>query len=198
MINLMNDKSTNKNVIHQIPAGLLIGDKSTELFGCRETKRVFALSNGKTIAFNDLNPEKRALIFEKLLSDDKALNDLKYLSQSEAIEKFAFCIYGAADHEPDFDEAGNLNAADNFICSNNCQCLKWTSKKITVDGKQLTPRQLQIVTLLASDMPDKQIAHELNICESTLDTHKRQLFEKFEVSSKAGLITRAIEQKIIQ
>lgn len=194
----MSDKFTTSHLIHQIPAGLLVGDNSTELFACRSTKKVFALSNGKTIPFNELSPVKRALIFEKLLSDDKAMEDLKDLKQNEAIEQFAFCVYGAADHEPDFDAEGNLKEADNFICSDNCKCLKWSSKKITVDGKQLTPRQIEIVQLLASDLPDKAIADELGITESTLNTHKAQLFEKFNVASKPGLIKKAIEQKIIQ
>jgi DNA-binding CsgD family transcriptional regulator len=192
------DKFTTNSLIHQIPAGLMIGDTSTELFGCRETKQVFALSNGQTIKFEELNPTKRALIFEKLLSDEAAIEDLKNLSQSEAIERFAFCVYGAADHEPDFDCNGNLKQADNFICSNNCQCLKWQSKNISIDGNKLTPRELEIVTLLASDKPDKQIADELEITESTLNTHKKHLFEKFNVYSKSGLITKAITNKIIQ
>lgn len=126
------------------------------------------------------------------------MEDLKELNQNEAIEQFAFCVYGAADHEPDFDAEGNLQEADNFICSHNCKCLKWESKKITVDGKKLTPRQIEIVQLLASDLPDKAIADELGITESTLNTHKSQLFEKFNVASKPGLIKKAIEQKIIQ
>lgn len=192
------DKFTTNSVIHQIPAGIMIGDTSTELFGCRKTKRVYALSNGQTIAFNDLNPYKRALIFEKLLSDTNAFQDLKHLSQSEAIEQFAFCIYGAADHEPDFCIKGKLKDADNFICSNRCRCLKWDSKKITVDGNRLTTREIEIVTFLASDKADKQIADDLEITESTLNTHKKNLFEKFNVFSKSGLITKAIYNKIIQ
>ena len=192
------DKFTTNSLIHQIPAGLMIGDTSTELFVCRETKRVFALSNGHTVKFEELNPTKRALIFEKLLSDEVAVQDLKDLPQSEAIERFAFCVYGAADHEPDFDCNGNLKQADNFICSNNCKCLKWESKNITIDGNKLTPREIEIVTLLASDQPDKQIADELGITESTLNTHKKHLFDKFHVLSKSGLITKAISNKIIQ
>ena len=192
------DKFTKNSVIHQIPAGLMIGDTSTELFECRETKLVFALSNGHTVKFEELHPTKRALIFEKLLSDEVAIHDLKDLPQSEAIERFAFCVYGAADHEPDFDCNGNLKQADNFICSNNCKCLKWESKNISIEGNKLTPREIEIVTLLASDQPDKQIADELGITESTLNTHKKHLFDKFHVLSKSGLITKAISYKIIQ
>jgi DNA-binding CsgD family transcriptional regulator len=191
-------KFTTNPLIHQIPAGIMIGDNSTELFACRETQKVFALSKGKTIPFNQLDPLKRALIFEKLLSDDIALEDLRNLSQNEAIEKFAFCVYGAADHEPDFDDKGELKKVENFICSTNCMCLKWQSKCISVDGNKLTPREIQIVMLLASDKPEKQIADQLEITESTLNTHKKHLFDKFNVHSKSGLITKAITNKIIQ
>jgi len=192
------DKFTTNPLIHQLPAGLMIGDNSTEMFGCRKTKRVFAITNGQTLKFEELHPTKRALIFEKLLSDEVAIQDLKDLPQAEAIEHFAFCVYGAADHEPDFDCNGNLKQADNFICSNNCKCLKWESKNISIEGNKLTPREIEIVTLLASDQPDKQIADELGITESTLNTHKKHLFEKFNVYSKSGLITKAISNKIIQ
>jgi DNA-binding CsgD family transcriptional regulator len=194
----MESKSTIKNEIHQIPAGLLLGDKRTEIFGCRTTKKAFFVTNGQTSHFNEICGNKKAQIFEQLLSDETAFSDLKHLPQEEAIEQFAFCIYGAADHEADFCEEGELNKADNFICSNNCQCLKWKSKSITVDGNALTIREFEIVTLMASDLADKQIAHQLNITESTLNTHKHNLFEKAGVKSKSGLITKAINQKIIQ
>lgn len=198
MINVMKSKSTIKSEIHQIPAGLLIGDKRTEIFGDRDTKQTFFLTDGKTFRFNELPGSKKAQIFEQLLNDDVAIDDLKHLSQEEAIEKFAFCNYGAADHEADFCEKGELKNHDNFICSNNCMCLKWKSKKITVDGIALTSRELQVVTLMASDLCDKQIADQLGITVSTLNTHKIHLFEKFNVHSKSGLITKAFHQKIIQ
>ena len=194
----MYSKSNENLLIHQLPAGLLVGDTRTEIFGCRETKKVFTISNGVTKSFSELDPLKKVLIFEKMLDDDAAMEDLKHLNQEEALQKFAFCVYGDANHEPDFCENGTLQKADNFMCSDNCQCLKWKSKNITVDDKTLTGRQLEIIKLLASDLCDKQIAFKLSITESTLDTHKTKLFEKFQVHSKQGLVTKAITQKIIQ
>lgn len=187
-----------QNFIHRLPAGILAGDLSTELFGIRETKKTYGVSNGKTVPFNELNPKMRAQIFERLLNDERAMNDLKHLPQTEAIEHYAFCIFGAADSKPDFSEDGVLQQADNFICSDNCICLNWASKKITIDGEVLTHRQLQIVKLLATDLCDKQIADQLGICVSTLDSHKKTLFEKCNVASKTGLVIKLIEQKIIQ
>jgi len=194
----MESKSTIKNEIHQIPAGLLIGDKRTEIFGDRNTKKTFFISNGQTFQFKELEPSKKAQIFEQLLNDDVAYSDLKHLPHDQAIEEYSFCIYGAADHEADFCENGKLNKSDNFICSNSCRCLKWKSKSISINGRALTTREIEIVTLMASDLADKQIASSLSITESTLNTHKQNLFEKAGVKSKSGLITKAINQKIIQ
>ena len=188
----------NQHLIHRLPAGMMHDDSSTELFGCRTTKKMFAISKGNTIPFEELEPSKRAQIFERLLDDPIALQDLKNYSQEKAIEQFAFCVFGAADSEPDFCKNGELQAADNFICSSNCMCLKWPSKKITVEGVQLTSRQLEIAQLMATDLCDKQIADRLGITISTLDTHKKTLFEKCNVHSKTALVIKLIDQKIIQ
>jgi DNA-binding CsgD family transcriptional regulator len=139
----------------------------------------------------------RAQIFTKLLDDPKAMEDLKHLNQDQAIEQFAFCIYGDADNNPDFCPDGQLKQPDNFICGNNCQCLKWESKKIKINGNRLTIREIEIPQQLATDKSDKMIADELGISQSTLDTHKSHLFEKAGVYSKAGLIVAAIDKKIV-
>jgi DNA-binding CsgD family transcriptional regulator len=187
-----------QHFIYNIPAGMLQNDATTELFSDRVTKKLYAISKGITIPFNEIDNVKKALIFEKLLSDDVAMNDLKHLSQSEAIERYAYCMYGSLDSVPDFKANGELNDSDNFICGNDCTCIHWKTKKITVNGKTLTPHKLQILNFLASDFCDKQIADKLDIAQSTLNTHKAQLFETFEVYSKMGLIMKAIEFKIIQ
>lgn len=199
----MKDKFTKnianqQHLIHQLPAGTMPDDQATEIFACRTSRAVYAISKGNTIPFQKLPPIMRSQIFERLLDDELAMNDLKHLDQDKAVEQFAFCIFGAADSEADFCPDGNLKESDNFICSNNCQCLNWKSKKITVDGIQITHRQLQIAQRLATDKPDKQIADELGICVSTLDTHKKAFFEKFNVHSKTALVMKFIENKIIQ
>lgn len=184
--------------IHRLPAGILKGDVSTEIFGNIETRKVYALSNGNSIPFQELNPVMRAQVFERLLNDPKAMEDLKHLSQEEAIEAFAFCVFGAADSNPDFSVNGKLKEAENFICSENCKCLKWNSKIIKINGNPLTLREIEIIKLLATDKTDKMISDELGICLSTLDSHKKNIFEKAGVFSKNGLIVRAIDENIIR
>lgn len=190
--------ATLQPTIHRIPAGMLQGDKTTEIFACRDSKNVFAISDGKSIPFNELPQVIRAQVFDKLLEDPKAMEDLKDLSPEEATQQYAFCVYGAADSNPDFCSGGKLKEADNFICSDNCQCLKWPSKNITISGNKLTIREIEIIQLLATDLSDKMIADKLGISISTLDTHKNHLFEKAGVLSKPGLIIAAVNEKIVQ
>jgi DNA-binding CsgD family transcriptional regulator len=198
----MNNKFTafslNAQFIHQLPAGMLIGDFSTELFGCRESKEVFAISNGTTIPFEKIGSFKMNQILKRLAKDKVASKDLSHLSNEQAAKKYSFCVFGGADSNPDFCKSGELKESDNFLCSNNCKCLKWESKNITINGNSLTPRQIEIVQLLASDFADKQIADKLNITTSTLDSHKSKIFELADVCSKNGLIIKAIEEKIVQ
>ncbi|MGK4567808.1 helix-turn-helix transcriptional regulator [Flavobacterium sp. 3HN19-14] len=189
---------SNNQLIHQIHAGALPSDTSTELFACRDSRRVFGVSQGKTVPFNEICATKRAQIFKKLLGDSVAMEDLKHLPETERIEQFAFCIYGGLDHQADFCENGVLKESDNFLCSGNCICRNWPSKKITLNNKRLTAKKIEVLTLLCSDLADKQIADQLQISQSTLDTHKTQLFEIAGVFSKGGLIMAATRDKIIQ
>ncbi|WP_417365620.1 helix-turn-helix transcriptional regulator [Flavobacterium beibuense] len=195
------DKSTQNLPISQanrLPAGIIPGDYATELFGIRETRKVFAVSNGNTIPFSNINPVLKAKIFQLMLSDDKAMEDLASITHDEALEEFAFCLYGAADNQPDFTDSGEVGKPENFICGTNCRCMAWNSKRITINGNALTPRQVEITKLLAGDTPDKKIAADLNISCSTLDGHKRLMYKKAGVQSRAGYVNRAINEHIVQ
>lgn len=180
----------------EIIAGLLPGDYGVELFSVRETRKVFALSNGNNIPFANINRALRARIFELLLADPRAMEDLRHLEPDDALEEFAFCMYGQADGQADFAPDGTPGPAENFMCSANCRCLKWTSKSIAIHGTPLTPRQIEVAKMLATDLPDKAIADALNITQSTLNTHKANLFDIGAVKSRTGFAVVVINHNI--
>jgi len=66
------------------------------------------------------------------------------------------------------------------------------------EESHLTSRELEVVKLCASDLCDKQIADQLGISISTLNSHKSNIFEKLNVRSKSGLINEAFHSKLIQ
>ena len=54
----------------------------------------------------------------------------------------------------------------------------------------LTPRELQIVTLVADGKVNKQIADVLRISEWTVSTHLRRIFAKLDVDTRAAMVSR--------
>lgn len=61
----------------------------------------------------------------------------------------------------------------------------------------LTPREIQIIILIAEEMSNAEIGDKLFISERTVETHRKNIFRKTNIKSVAGLIKYAITQKII-
>jgi two-component system invasion response regulator UvrY len=62
------------------------------------------------------------------------------------------------------------------------------AKKTTVPSKiKLTPREVDIITLLIKGKWTKEISDELGIKLSTVSTHKLRIFEKFDVTNEIQL-----------
>jgi DNA-binding NarL/FixJ family response regulator len=53
--------------------------------------------------------------------------------------------------------------------------------------ESLTPRELEVLALLRKGKPNKIIAHELNIRESTVKVFVRQMFGKLRVGNRTEL-----------
>jgi len=52
----------------------------------------------------------------------------------------------------------------------------------------LTPQQLRVLELLRSGLQNKQIAHELKICETTVKVHVSEILRKLNVLSRTNAI----------
>jgi len=52
----------------------------------------------------------------------------------------------------------------------------------------LTPQQLRVLDLLRSGLQNKQIAHELKICETTVKVHVSEILRKLNVLSRTNAI----------
>lgn len=180
-----------------ITAGLLPEDNSTELFANRETRKVLFLKNGKVNHFKNLPPIIKKKLQTSLLADKKAMKDLSGLTWSEALEEYAFCLFGTLDNKPDFI-MGEAKQTENFRCGEDCRCLNWMSKRITYQGKYLTRREIQILDKLKSGDPDKRIAADLGIAQPTLNNQKKTLMLKLGAQNKAQLVYNSFKENIIE
>jgi DNA-binding CsgD family transcriptional regulator len=62
----------------------------------------------------------------------------------------------------------------------------------------LTPRQREILQLLAEGQSTKQMALSLNISPKTVETHRAQLMARLQIHNIAGLVRYAIRHGLIQ
>jgi DNA-binding NarL/FixJ family response regulator len=58
--------------------------------------------------------------------------------------------------------------------------------------KQLTPREQEVLQLVAEGLSSKEIAAELHISVRTVDTHRENIMSKLDIRSVAGLVKWAI------
>jgi DNA-binding NarL/FixJ family response regulator len=77
--------------------------------------------------------------------------------------------------------------------------LKTLQAKLTPQtiNQILTPRELEILTLLSDGMLKKGIADELNISFATVDTHIRHIYEKLNVKNAAAAVRKAFNLGLI-
>jgi len=61
----------------------------------------------------------------------------------------------------------------------------------------LTPREIEILKLLAKGPTNKQIGHALGISENTVKNHVNSVIEKLEVSDRTEAATTAIQRGLI-
>jgi len=67
------------------------------------------------------------------------------------------------------------------------------NKYIHDDPKHLTPSEIEIVKLIADGLTTKEIAAKRNISYHTVNTHRKNIFRKVEVSNTSELIIHAIK-----
>jgi DNA-binding NarL/FixJ family response regulator len=62
----------------------------------------------------------------------------------------------------------------------------------------LTPRQREVLQLMAEGTTTRKIAQALNISVKTVETHRAQLMERLDIHDVAGLVRYAIRTGIVQ
>ena len=62
---------------------------------------------------------------------------------------------------------------------------------------ELTPRQMEVLTLIAHGSSTREVAHSLNISVKTVETHRAQLMERLNIHDVAGLVRYAIKKGLV-
>jgi DNA-binding NarL/FixJ family response regulator len=71
-------------------------------------------------------------------------------------------------------------------------------KMVSGNMPELTDREKELLQLLCTDMNYAEVAKKMILSESTVDTYRARLFEKFEVRNRVGLILKAFNTGLVK
>lgn len=75
--------------------------------------------------------------------------------------------------------------------------IRFERSSITSPLPELTRREKQILTLIASENTSVEISNALQISIHTVESHRKNLLQKFDVKSSVGLIKLALQHDLI-
>jgi DNA-binding NarL/FixJ family response regulator len=67
-----------------------------------------------------------------------------------------------------------------------------------VDSPLLTPRQREILQLLAEGKSAKEIAHLLEVSAKTIEAHRSQIMDRLDIHDLPGLVKYAIRTGLVR
>ncbi|MGC4231932.1 MAG: response regulator transcription factor [Niabella sp.] len=81
-----------------------------------------------------------------------------------------------------------------FILQSELQKVLFSNTQTSNTLPRLTTREKEILLLVSNGATTAAIASQLYISSQTVETHRRNLMQKFEVNNSASLIKKAVEQ----
>jgi len=113
---------------------------------------------------------------------------LKECDESEIRE----CVEYALNNQSFF-----CNKLIQFIQSQEIELSSKKRKSLNCKGILITPREREIIRLIAEGKSNKQIADKLNISIHTVLTHRKNIMKKTNSNNTAGLVLFALKNNII-
>lgn len=110
-----------------------------------------------------------------------------YILKNSGIKMLSKAIEVVSKGDTFFDP----NVAYNFMNS-------YIEENVTIGKSKkvvLSNREKQILNLIANGMSSKDISSELNIAKTTVDTHRKNMIKKLNLSSGNELVKYAIDKK---
>jgi len=136
-------------------------------------------------------PETEVLILsmhesEELVREILAAGARGYVLKSDAGHSLVNAIKALAEHQPYFTSKISSLVLEGYLNPN------------TRESAALTPREREIVQLVAEGRSTKEVADLLGISVKTTETHRSNILRKLDLRSVTELVRYAIRNKIVE
>jgi DNA-binding NarL/FixJ family response regulator len=147
-------------------------------------------------------PETHVLVLTMHFSEEVAREVLRsgaigYVLKSDADDELLAAVDHARHRQPFFTSKLAVTMAHNFVMG----------QRETPDpaGKQgegavspLTPRETEVVRLLAEGSSNKQVASRLGVSTRTIESHRNHIMHKMDFGSFSDLVRFAVRNNLIE
>ena len=83
------------------------------------------------------------------------------------------------------------------LSQDEIDCLRWRNKKLVNEEERLTPRQREVLQLLAEGKVMKEVSYILNMSTRTVAYHKYRMMEVLGAKSSAELVKYAVRNHVV-
>jgi len=138
---------------------------------------------------------------QNLLDNDliaqASLDQLNITDDDARLHKFGLCRFGGFDDKADITKNEHTN--EYYDCGERgyCHVEGKLCKHVMAANGYITPREIEVIKLIAEDLADKQIADRLEISVNTANTHRVNIQKKIGCSTKVGICRFAMEKRIL-
>ena len=141
------------------------------------------------------NPETRVLILsmhesEQIVREVLEAGAQGYLLKSDAGRDLVRAIEALLDNKTYFTSSVARMLLDGFLSSNK--------EESPSPGGRLSPREREIVQMLAEGRSNKEIASDLGISVNTVETHRSNVMQKMGFRSITELVRYAVRNRLIE
>ncbi|TVS11741.1 MAG: DNA-binding response regulator [Planctomycetaceae bacterium] len=151
--------------------------------------------NGLTAALQlrTLVPHTRVIIVSMNSTVDSVLRAMRagvagYLLKNVSPSELELAVQSVAKGQTYLCAAASQHVIDGYV------------QNISVDSdvlERLTPRQREVLQLVAEGFTTKEIAGRLRIAPKTVETHRTQLMRQLQIRDLAGLVRFAVQSGLV-
>jgi DNA-binding NarL/FixJ family response regulator len=140
-----------------------------------------------------LDPAIRVVILSMHLSEEYVLRALRagcagYLLKASAVSELELAVRAVAAGETYLSPAVSRPVVDDYVRRTG---------GATDPLEALTPRQREVLQLVAEGNSSKEIAHRLGLSPKTVETHRAQLMERLGLHDVSGLVRFAVRVGLV-